>query len=131
MPVILKPPFSLLGWSISILLVFMILQVSVNVAIAILGYSTNPLLVLFTWFAVSAALGFALYTRYSPDRKHMALLQGVSCFYVLMLSVSLLMKANTDVDARLVATILSTPVAFFITGSAGFWASARYRAWLG
>lgn len=75
---------------------------------------------MFTWFAVSAALGYSLYRRCQPATADMVLLQGLACLYVLLISTAITLRT----DGEFIITNFSKGVMvvgiLFAVGGLGF-----------
>ena len=125
----LASPFNLFGWSIAILILFVIIQVTIRVAYAMWGRSISPFVGLFTWFAVCTALGFSIYTKYKPHTSHMLLLQGLACFYVFAISVGLMLKNEEGLALAGFFRGFGVTLALYAIGYAGFALSSRVRQW--
>lgn len=126
-----NPPFSLLGWSIATLVVFIVIQASITVAYGIWGHRLSPAVGLFTWAAVSGALAYAILARHHAETRqsHLLLQQAMACFYVFAISCAILLRSDAPLALANLGGSVIAAAALFAAGYLGIWVATNYFDW--
>ena len=112
-------PFNVFGWSLAVFLLFSLVQVVTVTAFTFAGGGISPFVAIFTWAAVSAAISFALMSRYRPTLPHLLLVQGVACFYMLAIAIAMALRSSSSLAPPPWASILGSIAALFTAGAMG------------
>jgi len=128
------PQFNLFTNSLVLFLAFAGLQILFTVILAFFGAGLTPALSLFMWFACSAAVGFAVISRYKPQYPHLLILQATACLYPLFITCAILLKTGADFNGDTIGKTVAVITMLYVAGCFGFmvalWMS-RQRAFGG
>ena len=94
MPTHWEVPFNVLGWSLAVFILFAMLQILTVTAFTLAGSPVSPYVGLFTWAAVSSAITYGLISRYRASLRHLLIVQGFACFYMLATSAAVNLRAR-------------------------------------
>ncbi len=112
-------PFNLFYWSMAIFLFFAALQALVVTTFTLTGFAISPMVSLFTWFAVSAAISYTLISRYQAELLHLIIVQVPACFYMVAITFAMLAKTGTENTATLLLRVLEITALLFLCGALG------------
>jgi hypothetical protein len=125
----LNPSFSLVGWSLSTFIIFIIIQATVSVSYGAWGHSLSPFVGFFTWAAVSGALVYAIRSKYKTEPLDFLFLQLMACFYMLAVSMALIFRSGAEAGFGGLFGSLLVMAVFLGSGLLGTWAASTYHDW--
>lgn len=114
--------------SIYMFVLFILVQIAVNLPFALSGSPLSPLVGVFTWFAVSAALAWGMLSKHVVTRTNIMMIQASACFYLTAVGIGLGLRGGTTFDASFLARIIGVGLVLFASGVAGFYFSQYVRA---
>lgn len=117
------PTFNVLKWSLLIFIPFALLQSVLTVMLTFGDQALPRAMALFIWFACSAAVGTSLAGKHKVSWPHFFYLQALSCGYLLLITVAILMKTGQGFTAPIVITTTIAIALFALAGCIGFWFS--------
>lgn len=123
-----KKPINVFLWSIAIFVLFLIIQMAVMLPLALIGTEVNPYVGFFSWFAVSAGVGWGMFRKYDPGTTQVLLIQALAAFYMLAVSVSVGLKSELELSMMLALRTVSVVALLYLCGIAGLYLSKHLRS---
>lgn len=122
-----KKTINVFLWSISIFALFVVVQMAVILPLALIGIQLSPYVGFFTWFAVSAGVGWGMFRKYDLSATQIFLIQALAAFYMLALSFSVALKSDFDMSTMVALRTISVVAVLYVSGIAGLYFSKHMR----